>query len=74
MEGTVDLVMANINRNILLADMETFRQKMKAGSALILSGFYVADCAMLIEKAETLGMKLRKQKEDQDWACLVFSL
>ena len=73
-EGTFDLVMANINRNILLADMETFRQKMKAGSALILSGFYVADCAMLIEKAETLGMKLRKQKEDQDWACLVFSL
>lgn len=73
-EGTFDLVMANINRNILLADMETFRQKMADGARLILSGFYTEDCQMLIDKAQTLGLKLSKQKEDQNWACLVFSL
>lgn len=73
-EGTFDLVMANINRNILLADMETFRQKMADGARLILSGFYTEDCQMLIDKARTLGLKLSKQKEDQNWACLVFSL
>ena len=73
-EGNFNLVLANINRNILLADMESFRGKMAPGASLILSGFYTEDCDMLIEKAKTLGLKLTKQKEDQNWACLVFSL
>ena len=73
-EGTFDLVLANINRNILLADMPAFKQKMAPGATLILSGFYTADCPMLIDKAATLGLTLQKQKEDHDWACLVFNL
>ena len=72
-EGTFDLVLANINRNILLADMPAFREKMAPGATLILSGFYTADSPMLIEKAATLGLNLIKQEEDHDWACLVFS-
>ena len=72
-EGTFDLVLANINRNILLADMPAFKQKMAPGATLILSGFYTADCTMLIEKAATLGLTLQQQREDHDWACLVFS-
>ena len=72
-EGTFDLVLANINRNILLADMPAFRQKMAPGATLILSGFYTADSPLLVEKAATLGLTLRQQKEDHDWACLVFS-
>ena len=73
-EGTFNLVLANINRNILLADMPAFRQKMAPGATLILSGFYTSDCPMLIDKAATLGLTLQKQKEDHDWACLVFNL
>ena len=72
-EGSFDLVTANINRNILLADMPQFCKKMADGATLILSGFYTADNALLIEKAEALGLKLQTKKEDQDWACLVFS-
>ena len=72
-EGTFDLVLANINRNILLADMPAMRERMSPGATLILSGFYTADSPMLIEKAATLGLTLTKQKEDHDWACLVFS-
>ena len=71
-EGTFDLVLAKINRNILLADMPAFKQKMAPGATLILSGFYTSDCPMLIDKAATLGLTLHKQKEDHDWACLVF--
>jgi ribosomal protein L11 methyltransferase len=71
-EGTFDLVMANINRNILLNDMPQFVSKMKTGATLILSGFYTDDCPILIEKAHTLGLSLQTQKEDQQWACLVF--
>ena len=71
-EGTFDLVMANINRNILLNDMPQFVSKMKTGATLILSGFYTEDCPILIEKAQALGLTLQTQKEDQQWACLVF--
>ena len=73
-EGNFDLVLANINRNILLADMPMFLKKMTPGARLILSGFYTTDCPLLIEKAASLGLTLQKQKEDHDWACLVFSL
>ena len=73
-DGTFDLVLANINRNILLSDLPAFREKMSDRALLILSGFYTADTTMLISKAETLGLTLQKQREDHDWACLVFSL
>lgn len=70
-EGSFDLVMANINRNILLADMPMMHEKMAPGAQLILSGFYTVDIPMLTEKAQSLGMKLVAQEEDNDWACVV---
>ena len=70
-EGTFDLVLANINRNILLADMPRFVSKMHQGSILILSGFYTADIQLLVEKAKTLGLSPVSQKNDQNWACIV---
>jgi ribosomal protein L11 methyltransferase len=71
-DGEFDLVLANINRNILLADMPRFVSKMHKGSVLILSGFYTADSPLLIQKAESLGLGFVSQNQDQDWACLVF--
>jgi len=73
-DGTFDLILANINRNILLSDLPAFREKMSDKAILILSGFYTSDMTMLISKAEILGLSLQKQKEDHDWACLIFSL
>jgi len=73
-EGSFDLILANINRNILLADMPLLREKMAPGARLILSGFYTDDSQLLIEKAASLGLRLLSQKEDHDWACLVFSI
>ena len=72
-DGEFDLVLANINRNILLADMSRFVSKMHKGSVLILSGFYTADCPLLIEKAQSLGLSVISQNQDNDWACLTFS-
>ena len=73
-EGTFDMVLANINRNILIADLPMFRKKMSPGALLILSGFYTSDSQLLIQEATTHGLTLLQQKEDHDWACLVFSL
>ena len=67
-----DLVMANINRNILLQDVERFVSVMRHGATLILSGFYQSDCQLLEKKASSLGLILKQTKNDGDWACLVF--
>ena len=71
-EGQFDLVLANINRNILLNDMPLFRQKMAPEARLILSGFYTDDIPLLVERAATLGLTLESQKQDNSWACLTF--
>jgi ribosomal protein L11 methyltransferase len=73
-DAEFNLVMANINRNILLNDMEHFRSVMAPGAQLILSGFYKNDCALLESKAQTLGLSLKATRTDGDWACLLFSL
>ena len=72
-EGLFDVVLANINRNILLNDMEAFRQMMAPGALLLLSGFYVADVALLVEKASTLGLSVVGQRTLDDWACLALA-
>ena len=68
-----DLVMANINRNILLADMPRFVSVMAPHSTLILSGFYETDCALLESKAQQLGLRLTATKTDSNWACMVLN-
>ena len=70
--GQFDVVLANINRNILLNDMEAFVGKMAPHSTLLLSGFYEQDIPMLEEKAVSLGLKKQTQQHDGDWACLMF--
>lgn len=67
-----DIVLANINRNILLNDMPRFREAMKEGGVLILSGFYKEDAGMLTERAASLGMKPCGERSDGNWACLTF--
>ena len=72
-EGTFDLVMANINRNILLLDMPRFREKMTKNAYLILSGFYTNDIPLINDKAMSLGLKMVSQKEENGWACLLLT-
>ena len=72
-EGSFGLVMANINRNILLNDLPTFRSKMADGAQLILSGFYTADIPLLVDKAEECGLQLVSQLEENGWACLLLA-
>ena len=68
-----DIIVANINRNILLNDMPAFTKKMKSGSRLILSGFYHSDNNLLKERALSLRLSFKKMVTDNDWAMMVFS-
>lgn len=69
--GVFDIVVANINRNILLEDMKAFCSVLNNGGSLILSGFYESDIPVLLEKAETLGLHESQRLVDNNWACLV---
>ena len=67
-----DIVLANINRNILLADMAAFRNAMADGGILLLSGFYTQDADLLINHAKELNLSLTKQTTKNDWCMLRF--
>ena len=70
--GQYDYVLANINRNILLADMGSYVRALKPqGGCLFLSGFYTADIPLLLEKAASLGLKEQARRTRDDWALLV---
>ena len=68
--GTFDVIIANINRNILLADMEAYAKALNAGGTLLLSGFYEADEGVLVAKANSLGMTLKSKKCRDGWSSL----
>lgn len=65
-----DLILANINRNILLRDMPAYAAVLNPGGTLLLSGFYEHDVQALQDKAETLGLRLVQQKSRNDWTAL----
>jgi len=69
---TFDVVVANINRNILLADMPRFISILNNDGMLLLSGFYTDDEEMLKSKAEKLGLAFDSEKSDKGWVCLTF--
>ena len=72
--GLFDVVLANINRNILLADMPHFKDVMAPGGLLLLSGFFVEDAPLLVEEAHRLGLVVSKQREDNGWCMLQLKL
>ena len=70
--GQYDIVLANINRNILLADMASYVRALKPqGGRILLSGFYTADIPMLLEKGASLGLLEVSRRSRDDWALLV---
>lgn len=66
-----DLLIANINRNILLADMPRFAQALHKGGLLLLSGFYESDIPQLMEKGKELGFEMEKQTQQEGWGMIL---
>ncbi len=71
-KDSYDVVVANINRNILLQDMERFANVITPQQILILSGFYESDIPLIRDKYSSMGFCLLETKKNGDWACLVF--
>lgn len=71
-KGPFDVVIANINRNILLHDMATYVACMKPQAELYMSGFYAEDVPLIREKAESLGLRFTQSKSQNNWTAVKF--
>ena len=72
LEGKFDMVLANINRNILLHDMPYWVRVMAQGCTFIISGFYSEDVPMLRDAAAALGLEYQDMQCSDNWTMLVF--
>ena len=70
-EGSYDLILANIHRNVLLANMSAYATHLTSGGELWLSGFYEEDCPTLITAAATNGLHHVATYSNGDWRMLV---
>ncbi|MGK7394560.1 MAG: 50S ribosomal protein L11 methyltransferase [Candidatus Cyclobacteriaceae bacterium M3_2C_046] len=67
-----DLVLANINRNILLQEAAFYYEILDSPGQILISGFYQHDISALTEKFNSLGFSLLNQKTKNNWAALHF--
>lgn len=67
-----DLILANINRNVLLADLPAYAPCLGSGGLLFISGFYREDEPALIQAADNEGFTLQRSLSDNNWSSLAF--
>ena len=67
-----DCILANINKNVLTAQISTYVERMKSGAYLFLSGFFVSDTDELKIMALDLNLQFQAQHEREGWAVLLF--
>jgi ribosomal protein L11 methyltransferase len=70
--GKYDIVIANINRNILLKDMAVYKNALGANGTLYLSGFYLEDLPIIKECCNMLGFHYVDNKIKNNWIAAKF--
>jgi ribosomal protein L11 methyltransferase len=65
-----DIIVANINKNVLLKQMHQFKKLLKQNGHLLLSGFYVSDTAEIAAFAEKQGLNTHNSYNKMDWSLL----
>lgn len=70
-QGPFDIVLANINKNVLLDEMEIYSSLLITQGYLLLSGFYTEDVVDLEERAKEFGLTLLKSSAKDNWAALI---
>ena len=67
-----DIILANINRNIILQSLARLAEMSHSGTLLFTSGYLIQDKEVLAEAAKTHGFGLKEAYQTEDWVCLVF--
>lgn len=70
--STFDIILANINKNILIADMAKYAQASNKGALLFVSGFYSTDIEDITNTALKYGFKYISKQINDDWVSLKF--
>jgi ribosomal protein L11 methyltransferase len=70
-QGPFDIVLANINKNVLLDEMEIYAALLPSQGYLLLSGFYTEDIEDLVQAALPFGLELLKKSSKDNWAALI---
>lgn len=73
-EGKFDVVLANINRNILMEHLGIYVQHMAKDAVVYLSGFYEKDLKSIDDKCAELGLKYVKHQLKNDWVCAKYCI
>ncbi len=71
-QAIYEIVLANINRNILISQIPAYVKFMAPGAELVVSGFYEKDIADIEKVAESVGLKKIAQLSKNNWAAVVF--
>ena len=67
-----DVILANINRNILLQDIRHYVERMRSGSLLFLSGFYESDIPVIEAETAKHGLRKLSYEMQNDWVAVQF--
>jgi ribosomal protein L11 methyltransferase len=70
-QGPFDIVLANINKNVLLDEMEIYAALLPSKGYLLLSGFYTEDIEDLVQAALPFGLEFLKRSSKDNWAALI---
>lgn len=68
---TFDIILANINRNILLNDIPTYAKHLNLNGVLVMSGILKQDTDLIIQKAKEFGLQTTSTRYKDDWASIV---
>lgn len=70
MDTEYDLILANINRNVILKYFEALYKKLKRSGTLLISGVLMDDEALVLEKAKEVGFTIDEKKYLDKWCCI----
>ena len=70
--NSYDVLLANINRNILLQDIPTYSLCIRRGGLLFVSGFYLEDMPMIIGVAQNADLEYISHDSIDNWCCIKF--
>jgi ribosomal protein L11 methyltransferase len=71
-DGYYDVVLANIHREVLLADMAEYQRVLKLNGNLLLSGLREEDVPMILEKSQSINLVLQQTQIIEGWVMMMF--
>ena len=71
--GGFDIILANINKNILMDELKLYQEYLVSDGLILLSGFYTEDIADLLQEAARYNLRELKRDERDNWASLLLN-